>query len=74
MSPITLVAIALSSFPSLLLSTKAIGQPKCSAYLYAFLELPASVATTTLFSISFTFFLRLVSPDQKPIGSVLPLS
>ena len=32
-SPITLVAIALSSFPSLLLSIKAIGHLKCSAYL-----------------------------------------
>ena len=32
-SPITLVALALSSLPSLLLSTKQIGHLKCSAYL-----------------------------------------
>ena len=50
--PITFVAIALSSLPSLLLSIRAIGHPKYFEYLYAFLELPASVATTT---ISFKF-------------------
>lgn len=35
-SPITVDAMALSSFPALLLSINAIGHPKYSEYLYAF--------------------------------------
>lgn len=49
-SPIMLVATALSLLSSLLLSIRASGQSKKCEYLYAFFELPASVATTTTFS------------------------
>ena len=52
-SPIIFVATALSLLSSLLLSINANGQLKKCEYLYAFLELPASVATTTM---SFKFF------------------
>ena len=44
------VATALSLFDSLLLSINASGHSKYFEYLYAFFELPASVATTTILS------------------------
>ena len=65
-SPIIVVPIALSLFPSLLLSSIAIGHPKNSEYLYAFFELPASVATITLFSsfLSSKYFSKSLSAES----------